>query len=254
MSYIMIDNNDYSEVYEIDTGAGLLAAQHALRDAGIKSAPVYVGDPNCPDTYKSGQTLFAAEAASLSVPRLALNSVYRYRYGNTPGNVPLDDVSDVGLPAGQTWEEICCACGFDPDDEEVFMTCLTADWSATGRQPVHHAGDYVVTGLQVEGHPFAVIPVDHDDETDDETDDEQSNQNEEEEEENEIERRRYWLGESEGCLERLRDENRRLSAAGKRLLDLGDMAPGCQCPSGYGCFDPDREQYWHTALRETLEL
>ena len=106
--------------------------------------------------------------------RLALNRVYKYRYGNTPGNVPLDDVSVVGLPAGQTWEEICRASGFDPDDEEISITCLTADWSSTGQQPWHKAGDYVVTGLVVEGHPFAVIPVDHGEEADgEETDDEE---------------------------------------------------------------------------------
>ena len=64
MSYIVIDNKDdraYSEIYEIDTEAGLSAARAALRNAGIESAPVWVGDSDSPDTYKNGQTLFAAD-------------------------------------------------------------------------------------------------------------------------------------------------------------------------------------------------
>jgi hypothetical protein len=42
------------------------------------------------------------------------------------------------------------AAGFEPDDEEAGFGALTDDWNG------HKAGALVVSGLTVEGHPFAV--------------------------------------------------------------------------------------------------
>lgn len=43
--------------------------------------------------------------------------------------------------------------GFSPDDEEISVSSLSHDWNG------HKAGDVVVHGLNVDGHPFAVLTV-----------------------------------------------------------------------------------------------
>jgi hypothetical protein len=65
-----------------------------------------------------------------------------YTYSNSPNLLPLEEAE---------WsEEVVVAAGFDPDDEEISVCRLTADWKG------HPAGSLVVTGLTVSGHPFAV--------------------------------------------------------------------------------------------------
>ncbi len=59
MSYILIDG----EPHLTDTDDEVQAAREALRDAGVENAPLYHGDPDCPDSYRdSVQILWAAEA------------------------------------------------------------------------------------------------------------------------------------------------------------------------------------------------
>lgn len=64
-TYICIPNeetDDYLtdvETYTTDTPAEIEIAQEAMRAAGITEADVWAGDPECPDSYKNGQKLFA---------------------------------------------------------------------------------------------------------------------------------------------------------------------------------------------------
>jgi hypothetical protein len=46
--------------YPIDTDEQIEAAREAMRKAGLNQAAVFAGDPNCPDSYATGQVLFAA--------------------------------------------------------------------------------------------------------------------------------------------------------------------------------------------------
>jgi|GEM_PF-6352429 len=59
-TYITIeDGPGDADVYPVDTLEEIEAAQAALRDAGLDAAPVYAGDPDCPDSYANGRVLFA---------------------------------------------------------------------------------------------------------------------------------------------------------------------------------------------------
>ena len=66
MTYILID----TRIYPLDTPAQRTTAQVAMRDAGMREAPVYVAPagslvtlatagPSAPETYASGLTLCA---------------------------------------------------------------------------------------------------------------------------------------------------------------------------------------------------
>lgn len=64
-TYIVITTNPDDpfvepEVYHLDTAEEIAEAQQALADAGIESAPVFVGEPGDPESYRNGQVLFAA--------------------------------------------------------------------------------------------------------------------------------------------------------------------------------------------------
>lgn len=54
-TYVVVDE----ESYPVDTPEQIEAAEEALKAAGEASAPVYVGHPDCPDSYANGQILFA---------------------------------------------------------------------------------------------------------------------------------------------------------------------------------------------------
>jgi hypothetical protein len=62
-TFIVIDQEGgESLTYEVDTEAQIAEAQAALRAHGLKSAPVYAGDPDSdsPDcSYRNGQVLHA---------------------------------------------------------------------------------------------------------------------------------------------------------------------------------------------------
>jgi hypothetical protein len=69
---------------------------------------------------------------------------FRYRY-HSPIDVSLDD--------GNSWEwddEEIKSAGFDLNDEEISLCRLAQDWNG------HPRGARVVTGLTVQGYPFAV--------------------------------------------------------------------------------------------------
>jgi len=55
MCYVVIDE----EVYTLATDSDYVEAKAALGEAGLVSTPVYVGDPDDPDSYANGQILFA---------------------------------------------------------------------------------------------------------------------------------------------------------------------------------------------------
>ena len=61
--FIVIDiNSDLDpSIYPCDTASEIADAEIALRDAGLKQADVYVGDPDgSGDSHKNGQLVFAA--------------------------------------------------------------------------------------------------------------------------------------------------------------------------------------------------
>ena len=70
----------------------------------------------------------------------------RYRYGTTPHELHLEEAGWQDLPSDLEYRE----AGFDPEDEEVTICRLIDAWNG------HPAGSVVITGLTVEGHPFAV--------------------------------------------------------------------------------------------------
>jgi len=78
----------------------------------------------------------------------------RYVYAAGPDSVsvgaPLEDGEDLDGVC-LDWSEVVSAAGFDPDDQEISITRLVAVWRG------HAAGSLVVTGLKVDGHPFAVV-------------------------------------------------------------------------------------------------
>jgi hypothetical protein len=51
----------HEEPMPIDTDEQIAAAQQALRDVGEEVAAVYVGPPDCPDSYKGSMLLFASD-------------------------------------------------------------------------------------------------------------------------------------------------------------------------------------------------
>lgn len=62
MSHIIIHINSELDptTYPIDSYEEIVAAEAALRDAGLAFEDVWVGEPGSPDAYKNGQKLFAA--------------------------------------------------------------------------------------------------------------------------------------------------------------------------------------------------
>ena len=55
MAYIIIDDT----IYEINTPEDIADAQAAMREVDLTACPVYVGDPDGPDSYATGRILFA---------------------------------------------------------------------------------------------------------------------------------------------------------------------------------------------------
>lgn len=70
----------------------------------------------------------------------------RYTYSN-PHTLPVNWARGVG---GADFIAAVARAGFDPNDDEVSTGELTRDWNG------HRRGALVVSGLLVEGHPFAV--------------------------------------------------------------------------------------------------
>jgi hypothetical protein len=61
-SYIAIELKETgeTETYSVDTDGQVKEAQQALRDHGLDSAPVFVGEPDgSGDSYPDGNVLFA---------------------------------------------------------------------------------------------------------------------------------------------------------------------------------------------------
>lgn len=54
-------HNGDGTVYPTDTAAEVEIAARALAENGERSARVYVGDPDSPDCYANGQTVYAAD-------------------------------------------------------------------------------------------------------------------------------------------------------------------------------------------------
>lgn len=63
MTYITIDQGEHTAVYATDTAEQVAEAQAALAAHGLDSAPVWAGDPDCTDSYRTGDVLWAAEAS-----------------------------------------------------------------------------------------------------------------------------------------------------------------------------------------------
>jgi hypothetical protein len=81
-------------------------------------------------------------------------TVTRYVYGADPSEIPLGTTLEGGTILDGTcldWRAVVQEAGFDPDDHEVSITRLTANWRG------HPAGSLVVTEMTVEGHSFAVM-------------------------------------------------------------------------------------------------
>lgn len=74
----------------------------------------------------------------------------RYVY-NQPSELPVEYDIWFKLPDGcDDLGDVIAAAGLDPDDEEIGVGLLEEQWQG------HVAGCIVVSGLTVEGHPFAV--------------------------------------------------------------------------------------------------
>jgi hypothetical protein len=61
-SYITITEGEHTATYATDTVEQVAEAQAALAAHGLDSARVYAGDPDCPDSYETGDVLWATEA------------------------------------------------------------------------------------------------------------------------------------------------------------------------------------------------
>ena len=55
MTWVEVDD----EIYFVDDLAEIAVAQEAMREAGLAEVKVNAGDPDCPDSYRNGQVLFA---------------------------------------------------------------------------------------------------------------------------------------------------------------------------------------------------
>ncbi len=74
MAYIMIGD----DAHVIDTETKLVAAQLALAESGIESAPVYVGEPDgLGDSHANGQVLHAAATPSPTLRNYQTGDVIR---------------------------------------------------------------------------------------------------------------------------------------------------------------------------------
>jgi hypothetical protein len=78
-------------------------------------------------------------------------SITRYKFSTNPSLVPLTDAP--ALQPDLDSDIIVAAADFDPDDEEITIEALSEDWNG------HQAGDLVVHGMTVDGHPFAVVAI-----------------------------------------------------------------------------------------------
>jgi len=69
----------------------------------------------------------------------------KYTYGSLAEELPISEPFYT-----ENYNELITAAGFNPQDEEVTLCELIEEWNG------HDTGSLVVTGLQVEGHRFAV--------------------------------------------------------------------------------------------------
>jgi hypothetical protein len=70
----------------------------------------------------------------------------RYVYGPGAERPAAEEAATIGLDV----DAAARAAGFDPEDPDLWVGRLTEEWDG------HAAGALVVSGLAVEGHPFAV--------------------------------------------------------------------------------------------------
>jgi hypothetical protein len=57
-TYIVVHDSPDGTAYPTDTEEEVAMAIEALRANGEESARVYAGEPDCPDSYANGQTLY----------------------------------------------------------------------------------------------------------------------------------------------------------------------------------------------------
>ena len=57
-TFIVVHDSPDGTTYPTDTQEEIALAIDALRASGEESARVYVGDPECPDSYWNGRTLY----------------------------------------------------------------------------------------------------------------------------------------------------------------------------------------------------
>lgn len=74
----------------------------------------------------------------------------KYTYAN-PEALPLEDSSVGDFPD----DALLASLGFDPNDEELTISELAEAWNG------HKAGARVISGIFVEGAPFAVENTDN---------------------------------------------------------------------------------------------
>jgi len=120
MSFITISRTDSEgrieqvDSYPTDTDSEIAAAKVALVAAGLESAPVRTGEPDDPDSYESGEVLWAATTVSVSDIRLA----------ETCGECPCPRCGQV-----YDWESHsqCPACGHEPAPLETRVEVMTSE-------------------------------------------------------------------------------------------------------------------------------
>ena len=60
--HLRLEPESYDEVWACDTSEEISSAAARLRELGLKAAPVYVGDPDEPDAYKTTEMVYAGSS------------------------------------------------------------------------------------------------------------------------------------------------------------------------------------------------
>jgi hypothetical protein len=78
-TYITITEGEHTAVYATDTAEQIAEAQAALAAHGIDSARVWTGDPDCPDSYETGDVLWASASVTQIAEKMAAQDLDAWR-------------------------------------------------------------------------------------------------------------------------------------------------------------------------------
>lgn len=138
-TYIVIDQGEGGDFafYYTDTEEQIDEARAALAAWGLDSAPVWAGDPDCPDSYKNGQVVFQQDEASCMLEAWA-------------AALDLDELAgDGGVNAlVEGWRQIACADERARVEREQISIATEADWpEGLSREWLREGVDRVIERL-----------------------------------------------------------------------------------------------------------